>query len=112
MGNNKVRFNMPPSQRAKQFAPFAALKGLPEALAEKEKLRAIKKELSPERIDEINEALKTLCRGKIITVVYYDYELFEYIQITGRVKKVDASRKRLEIEDIDIPFDDIYDICF
>lgn len=36
------------SNRAKQFMPFAALKGLPEALAEKEKLR--EEELKQEKI--------------------------------------------------------------
>lgn len=37
------------SNRAKQFMPFAALKGLPEALAEKEKQREeeLKQEKSP-----------------------------------------------------------------
>ena len=34
---NKPENKMPLSERAKQFLPFAALKGLPEALAEKER---------------------------------------------------------------------------
>ncbi len=34
---NKPRHKMPVEERAKQFMPFAALKGLPEALAAKEK---------------------------------------------------------------------------
>ena len=34
---NKPKSKMPLSERAKQFLPFAALKGLPEALAEKER---------------------------------------------------------------------------
>lgn len=34
---SKPRAKMPVSERAKQFMPFAALKGLPEALEKKEK---------------------------------------------------------------------------
>lgn len=47
MAANK-RVKMDISNRAKQFMPFAALKGLPEALAEKEKLR--EEELKQEKI--------------------------------------------------------------
>lgn len=43
------RVKMDISNRAKQFMPFAALKGLPEALAEKEKQREeeLKQEKTP-----------------------------------------------------------------
>lgn len=34
---NKPKHKMPIEERAKQFMPFTALKGLPEALAAKEK---------------------------------------------------------------------------
>lgn len=45
--NKRVKMDI--GNRAKQFMPFAALKGLPEALAEKEKLREeeLKQEKSP-----------------------------------------------------------------
>lgn len=35
---SKPKYKMPIEERAKQFMPFAALKGLPEALADKERL--------------------------------------------------------------------------
>lgn len=34
---SRIREKMPVSERAKQFMPFAALKGLPEALEKKER---------------------------------------------------------------------------
>lgn len=45
----RTHVKMDISNRAKQFMPFAALKGLPEALAEKEKLREeeLKQEKTP-----------------------------------------------------------------
>ncbi len=53
--NKRVKMDI--SNRAKQFMPFAALKGLPEALAEKERQREeeLKQEKSPyEDIPEEN----------------------------------------------------------
>lgn len=44
--------------RAKQFAMFDALKGLKDAIAEKEKEFCSKRELTEERIDEINQTLR------------------------------------------------------
>ena len=45
---SKPKHKMPIEERAKQFMPFAALSGLPEALAKKEKVLVPKIELSPE----------------------------------------------------------------
>jgi hypothetical protein len=101
---------MPRSQRAKQFAPFAALKGLEEALAEKEKLRVKKRELSEERKSEINDILKKIHRGVIVTAVYYGHIEQEYLQITGRVERLCEQRQRLFIGDTEISFDDLLEI--
>ena len=45
---SKPKNKMPIDERAKQFMPFAALRGLPDALAAKEKILVPKMELSPE----------------------------------------------------------------
>ena len=42
---NKPRMKMPASDRAKQFMPFSALKGLDEALREKERIIVEKADL-------------------------------------------------------------------
>ena len=62
---------MPVSERAKQFMPFAALKGLPEALAAREKITVEKIELSPEREEELDRQMHLLEIGKIATVIHY-----------------------------------------
>ena len=46
METKKVRPKMSVENRAKQFMPFAALKGLPEALAKKEKKVADEEKVS------------------------------------------------------------------
>lgn len=96
------------SNRAKQFAPFDALKGFREALKEKEKIKIDKKELSEERAKEINELLKNVKEGMLTTIVYYLDG--EYIQLTGIVLKIEKQKRCLQIEETVICFDDIYDI--
>lgn len=107
---DRQRAKMPPSQRAKQFAPFDALVGLRQALKEKEKIRVPRKEISEDMEDEINRELKNLEIGKIVTIVWYNSMEENYIQVTGKVKKIDATKRFIQIEAIYIYFDDIYQI--
>lgn len=110
MASNKPRGNMPQSLRAKQFAPFAALKGLDEALAEKERIRVEKRLLSEERLSELNDKLMGLTVGQIVTVVHYDPIEREYIQLTGMVAKIDAQNRILRIVSESIKFDNLFEI--
>ena len=110
MASNKPRGNMPQSLRAKQFAPFAALKGLDEALAEKERIRVEKRLLSEERLSELNDKLMGLTVGQIVTVVHYDPIEREYIQLTGMVAKIDAQNRILRIVSESIKFDNLIEI--
>ena len=84
------RVPMPPSRRAKQFAPFDALKGLKEAIARKERIPVPRRILSEDAIAEINPQLMSLKPGNIATVVYYCDYAQECHQIAGPVRKVDA----------------------
>ena len=54
---------MPGSERAKQFVPFQAVKGLEEALAAKEKIRVPRRQLSEDMIAEINKKLTEIKRA-------------------------------------------------
>lgn len=100
---------MPASDRPKQFMPFSALKGLDEALKEKEKIIVSKIELSPEMEDELDRKMHSLEKGKMATVVYFCNG--EYIKITGMVARIDATSRILQIVNTKISFDDILDVC-
>lgn len=91
--------------RAKQFMPFDALKGLREALAEKERELVPKKELSEEEKDELNQRLKQIRKGDRITVEYF--QSGEYVKITGMVRCIQETSRLIEIEKTRILFDDI-----
>ena len=108
MVKSRVRAPMPPSRRAKQFAPFDALKGLKEAIAAKERRPEPRKELSEEMVTEINRTLSELRRGQQVTVVYYGFVEQESLQLTGTVLKVDPYWKLLQIDRVGINFDELY----
>ena len=87
--------------RAKQFLPFDALKGLQEALRSKEIEYEEKKEISEEEQEKISAQLCLLDMGDNIKINYYFDS--KYITIEGIVKKIDS------IENV-IKFDDILEI--
>lgn len=106
--DSNARPKMSMSNRAKQFAPFDALKGFQEALRKKEKMPVPKKELAEEKAEEINQKLKQVTIGKLLTVVYY--KDCEYIQLTGTIIKIEKNKRYLQMAETIIPFDDISDI--
>ena len=110
MLKRRPRAPMPPSRRAKQFAPFDALKGLKEAIAAKEKRPEPRRELTDYMIEEINKILIDLRKGQLVTVVYYGSLEQEYLQITGTVTKVDPYWKTLQINNVGIDFYEIIEI--
>ncbi len=58
-----IRAKMSPAERAKQFMPFAALKGYEEALREKEKTVASRIELSGEMKEEPDGKMRQIKRN-------------------------------------------------
>ena len=110
MRNNIIRAPMPPSRRAKQFAPFQALKGLNEAIAAKEKRPEPHRELSDYMKEQISNTLSNLRKGQQITVVYYGRMEQETLQITGTVMRVDAYWQTLQVNKMVIDFSEIYEI--
>lgn len=105
---NRPAQKMPISERAKQFMPFAALKGLPEALVQMERQHtAISKlELSEEMADDLNRALLSLYPGCQATICYY--KAGHEQQVTGIVTKIDAAFRYLLLDgNLRIAFDDL-----
>lgn len=94
--------------RAKQFMPFDALKGLRAALAEKERVIVGKRELSEEQKEELDRKLKRIEKQDIITVEYFDNG--EYVRVTGMVSGLDLSGRILKIVNQKISFDTISDL--
>lgn len=95
-------------ERAKQFLPFDAVKGLQFALREKENLCMSKVELSDGQIENISNLLRVIKIGDIIEVVYYVKK--QYKKIQGKVTKISNVKKSIVIDDVEIFFIDIFSI--
>lgn len=102
------RQKMSREARAKQFMPFAALKGYEEALREKERVVVEKIELTEEMKDELDYKLALIELRDIITVIYYFQG--EYLKITGMVSRIDENARVLKIVNTSILFEDVYDL--
>ena len=94
--------------RAKQFVPFAALKGYEEALRAKEKIVVEKIELSEEKKAELDYKIQQIQKNDMVTVVYFLKD--EYIKIEGMVSRLDKDARVLKIVNTKIPFEDIYEL--
>lgn len=103
-----MRAKMSPADRAKQFMPFAALKGYDIALRAKERRVVPKIDLSEEMADVLDRKLQQIKKTDVITVVYFCNQ--EYLEITGMVSRIDKVSKILQIVNTKIPFADIYDL--
>ena len=104
------------SDRAAQFAPFAALTGHKEAILEQQRTTQTKRILSNEEKLEINEKiielmnLKSKCR-----IIYFDKDKTksggQYMESVLSFKRIDELNKVLYFkENIQIQIDDIVDI--
>ena len=96
--------------RAAQFMPFDALKGLQQALREREEKmsRVSKKELTEEQNEQISCKLNLLGKGDYAEVIYYLKG--HYLSLGGRVTEINAPYKYLVILNRKIPFSEIYKI--
>ena len=102
------RPNMSREDRAKQFMPFAALKGYPEALRKMEKVVVPKAEVSEEYAEVLDRKLRNVKKNDIVTVIYFSNG--EYLKKTGMVSRIDKTARVLKIVNTKIGFDNIYDI--
>lgn len=102
------RVKMARSERAKQFMPFAALKGFEAVLAEKEKIVVPRIILSEESKAELDMKMREIKKMDMVTVTYYEGQ--EYLKITGIVSLIDETARVIKIVNKKIALDDIYDI--
>lgn len=105
--------------RSAQFAPFSALVGYDEQIKETSKIIKKRKEINDELKAILDEKLqiiqKNIETNPQITVTYFVPELNKdggnYIEYTGKVKKIDNLKQKIIFEDgTEILVDDIIEI--
>ena len=82
-------------ERAKQFLPFDALEGFKEALKEKEKQYEEKRELSEERLNELQNIFNKIEKESKIKIKYYKDS--RYIERAGKITNIDYIKKKIQI---------------
>lgn len=94
--------------RAKQFLPFDALKGLREELARRASLRTRvdRAVLSDSQQAEISSALASLKKGDTALITFYRQGT--YVTDSFEIVSIDVSNRMLKTTDAVIYFDDLY----
>ena len=109
-GKANIRTPMPVKMRAKQFMMFDALKGLKEAIEEKERITQCRRELTEDAILELNKTLLDLCNNDFVELTYFGEDSKKYIQVRGRVNSVDTISQLICVGQITLGFKQIYSI--
>lgn len=90
---------------------YDAVKGLKEAIAERERQYDAQRSLTEERIAELNDQLLRLRPGDAVTAAYYDDDTKKYCRLTGEVTQVSAREAFLCIGQTQILFSQLYSLC-
>ena len=116
---SKTRPQMPMSDRAAQFAPFAALTGYDAAIKETGRLTDEKIEMDEEALNILNMKFQILVDSlddePEVTFTYFKPDERKaggaYIEVTGTVKKVDDFERLIIMQNgTKMPMDDILNI--
>ncbi len=116
---SKTRPQMPMSDRAAQFAPFAALTGYDSAIKETGRLTDEKIELDEEALTVLDRKYQLLMdaldEAPEIEITYFKPDERKaggkYVSATGTVKKVDDFERLITMQDgLKIPMDDVLSI--
>lgn len=83
-------------ERAKQFLPFDAVKGLQEALREKEIEHEERIELAEESLEKLEEEFNKIEIGRKVKIKFYRDG--KYVEIIGNVSKINNIKKKLEVD--------------
>lgn len=112
---SRVRKRMPTTNRAAQFAPFAALTGYEDAIEETGRITIKKKEIDESLKEEINDKLNFIAHSKEnipnVKITYFvpdtRKEGGEYVTRIGTVTKVDSYKKTVLLDGREIRIEDI-----
>ena len=116
---SKTRPQMPMSDRAAQFAPFAALTGYDAAIKETGRLTDERIELDVEALSALDMKyqllMEALDEAPEVTITYFQPDERKaggkYVSAVGAVKKIDDFERRITMRDgTRIPTDDVLNI--
>ena len=95
----------PHPDRARQFSPFAALRGYYDLVRERERVVEPRRPLSDVEARELGETLAQVRRGQLVRATFYENDA--YRTVVGTVSQVDMIYHDLWIVRERIPFDEL-----
>ena len=95
--------------RAKQFAPYASLRGFDEVVRERRRVTTPRRELCDDEAEVISARLSSIERGMTVEVEYYLTD--SYVKLRGRVAGIDPVFRTVKIGGKTVNFDDVISIC-
>lgn len=114
------RPQMPVSERAAQFSPFAALTGYEATIRETGRLTEERIDLDEDMAAEVNEKLQ-MVQERIeeqpeVSITYFLPDQKKaggaYITVTGRIRKIDQYKGTVNMHDgTNVPIREIKEIC-
>ncbi len=96
------------NERARQFMPFAALRGYGDIIEESAKIKSARRQLSDEKSTVLSEKLAQIKKGMKLSVIFYSSDFYDTLD--GIVSEIDKVHGTLTLVKRKIPFADIYDI--
>jgi YolD-like protein. len=96
------------TDRAKQFAPYAALKGFGDYIRAAERETVERVILGEDAAGELNRRLQDIRTGDTISATYYRDG--QYVEVRGRVRRISMEEHALLVGSVRVPFADILSI--
>jgi len=96
------------ADRARQFMPFAALRGFEELIRRQTEEPTPRRELSEYEADQLSRRLARVEKGDLVRVRYYQTE--RYVTLEGMVSDIDFAARHLRVIKTNVPFDDLLQI--
>ena len=103
-----MKHRMSRLQRAKQFMPFAALKGFEALLVAVARPKEPRVELSEDQLEELNTVLQSIRYGDWVRVVYYDKH--KYTELIGPVEVLNRRLQIVSVQGVEISFRNIKEL--
>ena len=109
-GEERAHRARPHADRARQFMPFAALKGYYDLVRDCERVVEPRHEATEEDVARISARLADVRKGSIVRAVHYVEREGSYVETTGAVARIDPTFQTVVVAGTAIAFPDLADI--
>ncbi len=104
-GRARTADGRPRADRARQFMPFAALRGYYDLIREQQRVPEPRRDLADEDVERISRHLAGLAKGDMVRIRHYDRDA--YVDTEGVVARMDPVERTVTVVRQQIAFDDI-----